>query len=215
MVGVDWLSGHVLDSNTKALKRGRRSAGSPCSNVIVALIIAGLGLTLLLGAVSQSLGNAQTADRYLEATRRAQAHLAEIGVYSPLAPGVTTGDDGGGYAWRTEISQPLLQQPPPTRGREAPGALYYPGNGELAGGWPDAQCLAAIQTRDATMRSRGHQETGTWLYAAGVARGDHGARLLMVALTNGVRFAGRAWELQQQHSHVRAISMRCIICCAN
>jgi len=41
-----------------------------------------------------------------------------------LAPGVTTGDDGGGYAWRTEISQPLLQQPPPDKKDAKLLALY-------------------------------------------------------------------------------------------
>jgi len=50
------------------------------------------------------------------------------------------------------------------------------------------------------MRSRGTPETerGFTLLELLVVITVLG--LLMVALTNGVRFAGRAWELQQQHS---------------
>src|SRR5262245_59527729 len=90
----------------------QRAAGFTLIEVIVALVIAGLGLTLMLGAVSQGLNNAGTADRYLEATRRAQARLAEIGVTSPLKPGMQNGDDGGGFYWQTEISEPLIQRMP-------------------------------------------------------------------------------------------------------
>jgi hypothetical protein len=42
----------------------------------------------------------------VEATRRAQSHLAEIGITTPLVPGVRSGDDGGGFSWTAWISAP-------------------------------------------------------------------------------------------------------------
>lgn len=76
--------------------------------VIVALAIAGLGLALMIAATGTGLGNARAADRYIAATRRAQSHLAALGIAATLRPGEQSGDDGGGYSWRTTISEPAL-----------------------------------------------------------------------------------------------------------
>lgn len=75
---------------------------------MVALAITGLGLALLMAAVGTGLGNAGTADRYIAATRRAQSHLAALGIATTIRPGEQSGDDGGGYSWRTRISEPAL-----------------------------------------------------------------------------------------------------------
>jgi general secretion pathway protein I len=92
--------------------------------VVVALTLASLSMALLLGAVSQGLRNVQTADRYVEATRRAQSHLAEIGVTAPLTPGVLSGNDGGGFAWRTQVFPPRVHPPGPKNAQTKPLALY-------------------------------------------------------------------------------------------
>lgn len=90
--------------------RRHRSAqsGFTLIEVVVALAIAALGLSFLMAAASTGLGNASLADQYIEATRRAQSHLAELGVTERLVAGIRSGDDGGGYSWRSRISPPQL-----------------------------------------------------------------------------------------------------------
>lgn len=60
-----------------------------------------------MSAAGTGLGNSGLAHQYVEATRRAQSHLAEIGVTVPFAAGLRSGDDGGGFAWSTNISPPV------------------------------------------------------------------------------------------------------------
>ena len=74
----------------------------------MALAIAAVGLGFLMSATGTGLGNSVLAHQYIEATRRAQSHLAEIGVTVPLAAGAQSGDDGGGFAWSTRISSPVM-----------------------------------------------------------------------------------------------------------
>lgn len=62
----------------------------------------------MIAATGTGLGNAGAADRYIAATRRAQSHLAALGIAATLRPGDQSGDDGGRYSWRTTISEPTL-----------------------------------------------------------------------------------------------------------
>jgi prepilin-type N-terminal cleavage/methylation domain-containing protein len=84
--------------------RGRRSDGFTLFEVVVALAIAAIGLGFLMSATSTGIGNAALAYRYVEATRRAQSHLAEVGVSVPFVAGATSGDDGDGFTWTLRIS---------------------------------------------------------------------------------------------------------------
>jgi len=61
-----------------------------------------------MAAANTGIGNAGLADRYIEATDRAQSRLAQIGAISRLTPGEEFGDDGGGFSWRLRISPPLI-----------------------------------------------------------------------------------------------------------
>jgi len=101
----------------------RPSSGFTLIEVIVALAIAGLGLALMIAAEGTGLGNAGTADRYIAATRRAQSHLAALGIAAPLHPGQQSGDDGGGYSWRTIVSEPVLHAAGAQSAARVPG-LY-------------------------------------------------------------------------------------------
>jgi len=92
--------------------------------VTVALAVAALGLGLLMAAAGTGLGNATLADQYIDATRRAQSHLAEIGRLAPLQPGLQLGTDGGGYSWQVRISEPVLPPSPPAPASTNPAALY-------------------------------------------------------------------------------------------
>ena len=98
-------------------------SGFTLIEVVVALAIAAMGLSLLMAAASTGLGNAHLADQTIEATRRAQSRLAEVGATSPLDPGLRSGDDGGGFSWRSRISSPVLQGSLPAGDSKAIG-LY-------------------------------------------------------------------------------------------
>jgi general secretion pathway protein I len=74
--------------------------------VLVALAIMALGMGALIAAASTGLGNARAAQQYIEATRRAQSHLATVGVAVPLSTGEQSGDDGQGFTWRIRIAAP-------------------------------------------------------------------------------------------------------------
>lgn len=69
----------------------------------MALAIAALGLGALMAATSQGLGNLAAADKYIEATRRAQSRLATVGTLLPITPGEWSGNDDNGFRWRVEI----------------------------------------------------------------------------------------------------------------
>jgi len=133
-------------SRRKNLEGAGAAAGFTLLEVVVALTLAGFGLALLMGAVNQGLGNTQTADRYLEATRRAQSHLAEIGLTAPLKPGVLSGDDGNGFSWRTQILAPLVYPPVPGKTAAKPLALY---SVEATVSWP-----VGGRQREVTLRSK-------------------------------------------------------------
>jgi general secretion pathway protein I len=99
-------------------------AGFTLIEVVVALAIATLGLSFLMAAASTGLGNAELANQYIEATRRAQSHLSELGVAEPLYPGIRSGDDGGGYSWRSLVSAPRVHDGAPAPEGMARLGLY-------------------------------------------------------------------------------------------
>ncbi len=98
----------------------RRQAGFTLIEVLVALVIAALGLGVLMAAASQGLSHVGAADRYIEATRRAQARLAMVGAVDAVVPGGSSGDDGGGFRWELVIA-PLAVHSPAPAGQAAGG----------------------------------------------------------------------------------------------
>jgi hypothetical protein len=73
-----------------------------------------------MAAASQGLSHVGAADRYVEATRRAQARLAMVGTTGALAPGDFAGDDGGGFRWELVVA-PLAVHAAAPAGQAAPG----------------------------------------------------------------------------------------------
>jgi general secretion pathway protein I len=71
--------------------------------VLVALVIAGLALGLLFRGGIDGLASTRVAARVEEATARAQSRLTASCHGARLAPGTQSGDDGGGFAWRTQV----------------------------------------------------------------------------------------------------------------
>jgi general secretion pathway protein I len=103
---------------------GARSAGFTLIEVVVALAITALALSALMAAASTGLDNAAIAGRTIEATRRAQSLLAQSGVNIPLNPGELSGDDGGGFSWHVQISQPLTRAAAPESSNLPPLGIY-------------------------------------------------------------------------------------------
>ena len=111
-------------NRTDIARRGSPGEGFTLIEILVALAIASLGLGFLMMAAGTGLGNAGIADQYIEATRRAQSHLAVLGVTAPLRAGDTSGDDGGGYSWRVRISEPSMHAAGPAGSAQPPLGLY-------------------------------------------------------------------------------------------
>jgi prepilin-type N-terminal cleavage/methylation domain-containing protein len=103
--------------------RATADHGFTLIEVLVSLAIAAIGVAFFLSATGVGLQNTSIADRYIQATRLAQSHLASVGLSVPLRQGTYSGDDGLGFHWQVRISAPLVHpQSPDTR--TLPAALY-------------------------------------------------------------------------------------------
>lgn len=82
---------------------GRGGApGFTLLEVLVAFVIASLGLAVLTRAGLDGVRSGSLAARYQEATARAQAHLAALG--DAPAPSDRQGDEGDGFHWHVRIT---------------------------------------------------------------------------------------------------------------
>jgi len=86
----------------------RRPDGFTLIEVLVALAIAALGIACFIAVTGTGIGNVDVAARVIDATRRAQSHLAAIAIREPLVAGEQSGGDGDDYIWTTRISSPLF-----------------------------------------------------------------------------------------------------------
>jgi len=87
-----------------------KAAGFTLLEVLVALVIAALGLVVMFQAGGAGLLAVTTSSRADEAVERAQSHLAAIGHDVALLQGTSTGDDGGGYRWSLRIAPVASRQ---------------------------------------------------------------------------------------------------------
>ncbi|HTH99214.1 MAG TPA: type II secretion system protein [Stellaceae bacterium] len=81
--------------------------------VLVALVITGLLLAALVQAVGLATGAAARAQRYEEALSRCRSHMAALDPDIGRLAGSSTGDDGGGYRWRIQVSREKQDQDGP------------------------------------------------------------------------------------------------------
>jgi len=104
-----------------------RSAGFTLLEVLVALVIAGLALSVLFQGTAAGLATTQVAGRYEEALERARSHVAALAAAGALAPVDETGDDGGGYRWRHRVAVVASETPggPGPSGPRAPTVALY------------------------------------------------------------------------------------------
>src|SRR5262245_58464501 len=96
-----------------------------------------------MSAASTGLANAELARQFIEATRRAQSHLAQVGVTTPLVPGVRSGNDGDGFSWQVRVSAPVVHAgSAPSQSAEL--GLYTV---EVAVGWRSRASVRSVALR--------------------------------------------------------------------
>ena len=78
-------------------------AGFTLVEVIVALAMLSMGLTLVLGMISGSLSRTASAQRMAEAGSLAQSLLAEIGTKLPITAEERDGLYPNGYRWHVKM----------------------------------------------------------------------------------------------------------------
>lgn len=95
--------------------------------VLVAFIIAALALGVLYEGAIGGLRAARVSGRYQEALSHARSHLAALAA-GGLGAGEQSGDDGGGFHWRTR-AVPIAATPIGPGGEgagpQAPRAVLY------------------------------------------------------------------------------------------
>ncbi len=85
--------------------------------ILVALMIAGIGLAALLGLTSTGLHLSGASTRIAREAALARSALERFGTDMPVAPGVLDGELAEGFRWRSEIrftddtASPDLPQP--------------------------------------------------------------------------------------------------------
>ncbi len=87
----------------------RGSAGFTLLEVLVAAVIAALALGVLFSGAAGGIRTARIAAHVQEATSRAQSRLAVLAHGAPPPLGTQSGEDGGGFAWRTAVTRVASQ----------------------------------------------------------------------------------------------------------
>ena len=103
-----------------------RERGFTLLEVLIAFIIAALALGVLYEGIGTGLLQARVATHTEGALSRARSRLAAFDDPAQLVPGQRTGDDGGGYRYRVQVSR-LLDAPfagPDTRATAPRAALF-------------------------------------------------------------------------------------------
>ena len=132
--------------------RRTRERGFTLIEVLVAFAIAAMALGLLFQAASSSGNAARQAGNYEEAVSRAKSHMAALGRESDIAPGEQSGDDGGGYRWRTSITPSAVAQPPQDANPNARLTLY---NVEVSVSWTDGSHPRSVVLHTQRLVSQG------------------------------------------------------------
>lgn len=83
----------------------RRQTGFTLLEVLVAFVLAAIGIVALMQAFAGGLRNLGKMDEYAMAAMVAESRLAEIGILYPVAEGEMEGvEEGDKYHWRVLVS---------------------------------------------------------------------------------------------------------------
>jgi general secretion pathway protein I len=86
-----------------ARRSGARERGFTLIEVIVALAMLSIGLSVLLGLISNGLRQAKAAEKAAEASTLAQSLLAEVGTDRPVKQGAFEETMPNGFRWHLRI----------------------------------------------------------------------------------------------------------------
>lgn len=87
-----------------ANEAGADATGFTIVEVLAALAILSLSLTLLFSTMSEGFHRQQRARAITEASSLAQSLLAKVGTEQPVKPGLMKGDLPNGYRWEVQIA---------------------------------------------------------------------------------------------------------------
>jgi general secretion pathway protein I len=87
------------------MNHDHRQRGYSLIEVLVAFCILAMALTVLLKIFSAGLRNVDAAGEYARAVSIAEAELTVPGILEPLQPGITQGEEDGGYGWVRDVSE--------------------------------------------------------------------------------------------------------------
>ncbi|MGJ4961320.1 type IV pilus modification PilV family protein [Bradyrhizobium sp. HKCCYLRH3061] len=107
-------------------------AGFTLVEVIVALAMLSLGLTLVMSLLSTGLARMGMAERLAGAVSLAQSVLAQVGTVIPLRTEARDGTEASGYRWHLEV-QPYR----PEKGGDARPVELYQVSVQI--GWQEGQ----------------------------------------------------------------------------
>jgi general secretion pathway protein I len=109
--------------NEILMSLSRRQQGYSLIEVLVAFTILAMALTVLLRIFSAGLRNVDASSEYARALSIAEAELAVPGILEPLQPGITQGEEDGGYRWVRDVAEFRPIDGPDYAGTPAPPYL--------------------------------------------------------------------------------------------
>jgi len=97
-------SGTTRSKKAESPAASAGDAGFTIVEVIAALAILSLSLTLLFSTMSEGIHRQQRAKTLTEASALAQSILARVGTELPLTPGAAKGEFANGFRWEVQVA---------------------------------------------------------------------------------------------------------------